>query len=290
MPIKTSCPACNKVYTLDEAYAGKQVRCKSCGSPFWVKERDKPANHEEEEIPTAEVVGEPRRRSSAVAVKARRLDRDEDDDRPRGRSRDWDDDDDDEDEDEDDRPRPRRKRRSGPSTGLVIGLIAGGFCLLLSLGVAVAIFSLRSVSMGGAGAAPAVANLPAIANPPINPIVQPEPPAFLPRPRNRGMNAPPVNAGDQPPAGFPAPLGKPTWSQLQIGMTEQQVIDRFGQPLQSRSLEGIDVIHANVTQDEVMGPDGKTRPVKWFRYLKGSGEAGFVDVTFVDGKVFKVKK
>jgi len=112
---------------------------------------------------------------------------------------------------------------------------------------------------------------------------------------NMGIN---MGGGDVPPINFPQinfpnnpppnPFGnqaKVDWNKLQIGMTEAQVIAQFGQPAQNHTFEGIHVIHANVTQQEVMG-----KPVKKFVYFKGFGEMGFVDVTFVDGKVFKFKK
>ena len=56
------------------------------------------------------------------------------------------------------------------------------------------------------------------------------------------------------------------------------------------NLEGIHVIHANVTVEEVTGPNGKTKPVKKLVYFKGDGQVGFVDITLVDGKVYKFKQ
>ena len=99
----------------------------------------------------------------------------------------------------------------------------------------------------------------------------------------------PVNLGAAPNP-FGNPVKRANWDQLQIGMTEQQVIDLFGQPAQNHTFEDVHVIHANVTQDEVRGPDGKTKPVKKFTYFRDIGEVDSADVTLVDGKVFKIKK
>jgi predicted Zn finger-like uncharacterized protein len=170
---------------------------------------------------------------------------------------------------EDDRPRRRRRddddddwprASSGSGTGLLIGLLVGGGLLLLLLvgGAVVGMIVYFSASV-------------------------PPPPAPL--------SAPPVVVA--PPAGFNMPGMPPAgadWNKLQIGWTEQQVIAMFGPPSSSLDYEGIHVIHANVTQDEVRGPDGRTRPVRKLTYFKGMGEVGFVFVTLVDGKVYKVKK
>jgi serine protease Do len=46
MPIRTNCPECQSAYNLNEALAGKKVRCKSCGATFLVSpavEQDLPA-------------------------------------------------------------------------------------------------------------------------------------------------------------------------------------------------------------------------------------------------------
>src|SRR5262245_16954734 len=36
MPIRTNCPECQSAYNLNEALAGKKVRCKACGHAFLV--------------------------------------------------------------------------------------------------------------------------------------------------------------------------------------------------------------------------------------------------------------
>lgn len=84
--------------------------------------------------------------------------------------------------------------------------------------------------------------------------------------------------------------GRPDWNRVQIGWTEQQVVDVYGQPTQRLDFKDIHVIHAHVKVDEVKGPDGKTRPVRKLTYFKGFGQVGFVDITLVDGRVYKIKK
>jgi hypothetical protein len=63
-----------------------------------------------------------------------------------------------------------------------------------------------------------------------------------------------------------------------------------GEPAQDNTFEGIHVIHANVTQQELTGPDGKQKPARKLVYFKGLGQMGFVEITLVDGKVYKFKK
>jgi hypothetical protein len=97
------------------------------------------------------------------------------------------------------------------------------------------------------------------------------------------------NAVDE--ANFPGmPPANADWNQLQRGMTPEQVIALFGDPAQDNTYDGPHVIHANVTQQEVTGPDGKQKPVRHMLYFKGFGKLGFVEITFVDGKVYKFKK
>ena len=37
MPIKTTCPECDKAYTLADTMEGKSVKCKGCGQPYKVQ-------------------------------------------------------------------------------------------------------------------------------------------------------------------------------------------------------------------------------------------------------------
>jgi hypothetical protein len=161
-----------------------------------------------------------------------------------------------EDWDEEDRePRFRKKRKEEPSnTGLIIGLIAGGAGLLAVGAVVAIIFLLRSND--------------------------------APDPSQANVN----NENRIPKQDFPGQPANANWNNLKIGMTEQQVVNLFGPPAQSMDLEGIHVIHANVTEAEVKGPNGKTRPVKKLVYFKGFGEVGFMNITLVDGKVYKITK
>jgi hypothetical protein len=91
-------------------------------------------------------------------------------------------------------------------------------------------------------------------------------------------------------ANRPARIGGAAGEKLRIGMTEQEVVAEFGPPAMSNSYEGIHVIHANVTEAEVRGPNGKTRPVKKLTYFKPLGQMGFIEITLVDGKVYKFNK
>jgi hypothetical protein len=164
-------------------------------------------------------------------------------------------------QDEERRSRPKRPAQGGD--GLVIGLLIGGAVLLVLLvfgGIALAFFLAGSGNPAPVGVPPVASNFP-----------------VPPNPGNVG------GLRGMPPAGA-------DWNKLRIGMTEQEVVAMFGPPAHSWDYEGIHVIHANVTPDEVRGPDGKTRPVRKLHYFKGMGQMGFVDVTLVDGKVFKVKK
>jgi hypothetical protein len=245
MPIKTACPACAKVYTLADSLAGKQVRCKFCETAFEVIEV-------QEEIMTAEALEAPKR-SSTEPPMARLVQRDEEEEEPRPRrrrSRDRD--------EEEGRPRSRRKRSDGAPTGLVIGLVASGFGLLLLIGIAVVFFA-----VGGGKEQPAPAKVPGAPIVPNNPL-------------------------GQRPAGFPGGPVQRDWDRLQIGMTEQQVKDLLGQPILTMdNLRDIHVIHAHVNPDDVRGPDGRTKLVKLLRY-HGPGITGMMDVTLVEGKLFKI--
>ncbi len=308
MPIKTACPRCAKAYNLADSLSGKQVRCKSCDTPFYVN------GGEEEEAFACELADEesPRKRSRPSA----RDERDDEDGRPRRRKKD-------QDEEEAEAPRSRKKRKSKSSMGLVIGLVAGGGGLLLIILIVALVLILGGSSFS-------VENFKKIRAG----MTEQEVIALVGRPdqtldmggfgiksksliwRNRhgdftvsmlngkvltavsvgkngnmGIN---MGGGDFPQVNFPnnpmPGMQKQDWNKLQIGMTEQQVIALFGQPANNQTLEGIHVIHANVTQQEVMGPNGRTKPVKKFTYFGGIGDSPFVYVTFVDGKVFKIKK
>lgn len=80
---------------------------------------------------------------------------------------------------------------------------------------------------------------------------------------------------------------KPDWNKLRVGMSEVEVIAEFGQPTQTMDdLRGIHVIHADVTEAEAAG-----RPVKKLTYFKPFEMGnGFIDITIIDGKVYKFKK
>ncbi len=118
MSIQTACPNCEKAYKLADAMVGKQVRCKSCGDPFFVEDPNAEEPEEREE-------DRPRQRSTTPS-RDDRDDRDDEDDRPARKSRRREDED-----EEDDAPRPRKKRKQKSNLGLVIGLAAGGGALLL---------------------------------------------------------------------------------------------------------------------------------------------------------------
>jgi hypothetical protein len=120
MAIKTQCSHCNQPYTLDEAMAGKRVRCKSCGEAFLVQTA---AAEMAAEVVPLDDEPPPRR------------DRGRDDDRrPYRDGRDYDRHRPDRDRDYDDRDPPRR-RRSGGGIPVWAWLAGGGALLVLVLGV-----------------------------------------------------------------------------------------------------------------------------------------------------------
>jgi predicted Zn finger-like uncharacterized protein len=104
MPIRTTCPHCQTVYTLADNLAGKKVRCKNCDEVIAV--RGAAARDTEERI----------QEGPGRGVPARSV-REEEPARPRRRSRDG------------EPPRPRK--RSGMSGVLVIGLVVGILGLFL---------------------------------------------------------------------------------------------------------------------------------------------------------------
>jgi predicted Zn finger-like uncharacterized protein len=115
MAINTLCPNCKQTYLLDDALAGKRVRCKGCSEPFVVR-----AEVIEEVLPVEE---EPaRRRDREDARRPHRDDRR--DDRDEGYR----------DRDDSDRSRPRR-RRSSSGVPVWVWLAGGGGLLVLVVGV-----------------------------------------------------------------------------------------------------------------------------------------------------------
>jgi predicted Zn finger-like uncharacterized protein len=121
MPIRTTCPQCQTVYTLADNLAGKKVRCKNCDEVIAVRAGAAKRDTEER------IQKGPDRSESARAIS-------EDEPRPRRRNR-----------DADHEPRPRK--RGGMSGVLVIGLIVGFLGLLLiGGGIVAAVLLLKSSS------------------------------------------------------------------------------------------------------------------------------------------------
>jgi len=50
------CPSCHTLIQVDEAYAGRQVRCSSCGSVAVAPELDSPPNHDPQPTPVQETL------------------------------------------------------------------------------------------------------------------------------------------------------------------------------------------------------------------------------------------
>jgi predicted Zn finger-like uncharacterized protein len=140
MPLQISCPHCNTRHNLDDALAGKTVRCKECKQPFAV---DGDERERRPATPSAQAV---REQSPAPARPGpRRDDREEDHNRPGRRYRD----------DEDDRDdRSRRRRRDEDDRGyapppkkkgsllLILLMSIGGGLLLIGGGIYLLIFLL----------------------------------------------------------------------------------------------------------------------------------------------------
>jgi predicted Zn finger-like uncharacterized protein len=122
MPIPTTCPSCQTVYSLADHLRGKKVRCKNCDEVIVVGASAKARSAEERD----EGAGRQERIQSGARRPKLAPARDEDE-RPRRRER-------------EDSSRPGRKS----NRGLIIGLIAGGVGLLLLVagGILVAVLLL----------------------------------------------------------------------------------------------------------------------------------------------------
>lgn len=117
MPIRTTCPSCQTVYSLADSLAGKKVRCKKCNEVIVVRAVKERA----EGSASAVEAGSREKIQSRPQQPKRPVVRDEEElARPRRRNR----------EEEAYSRRPRRRS----NRGLVIGLIVGGAALVLLLG------------------------------------------------------------------------------------------------------------------------------------------------------------
>jgi len=165
--IRTDCPHCGQGYNVADSQLGKTAMCKSCSSPFEVRQagtqkangaHKAPYPEQEEDRPVRQ---RRREEEDEDARPVRRRSRDEDeyeDDRPaRRRSRDEDYDDRparrrrrEDDEDEDDRP-PRRRGKAGQTKLLLwLGIGGGGALLLLVILVVVLVLVLGGSSVSQA--------------------------------------------------------------------------------------------------------------------------------------------
>jgi hypothetical protein len=83
-----------------------------------------------------------------------------------------------------------------------------------------------------------------------------------------------------------APQARETdFNKIRIGMTEEEVLRMYGEPMTKENLDKIWFWHNGLTEKELMKPDGSLRPVRMYRYaLFGKG---FETVIFVEGRVYK---
>lgn len=183
MPLRVSCPSCQATYSIDDASRGKTFRCQACQRPFGVQPTPSPvARSEDRTAPAPRGTASPPPPVPAPPPRDTR--------------------------DEDERPaRNRRKKadQDGPSTGLLVGVLAG--CVVLTLvfgGVAIAFWSSGETKPG-----PDVGARPRVKMPPAPPSAAPPPkPPEAKPPKAKPPKAKPEVKPEvvSPPAAPPATL------------------------------------------------------------------------------------
>jgi len=270
MPIRAICPTCQAEYNLTDAMRGKKARCKHCGQTFTVEEAlAKPSKAKEpepivlpadayEEIEDPEAIST--ERSAPRAARPPRLrDRQAEDEPPRKKARRRADDDDEDEE-------ARRRVASGPSLGLILGLVGGGVVLLLLVVGVAAWMWLRTAIVT---APPPVAAQPLPFNP--NPIQ----PNLIPRPNLKPVNPPPpqivwqvqpdpIAQAVKAPANLQATIPVPIGAKVLYPTNPSPfvAIGQLGKDQQVWNLETMQQVgtvpaNRNLTNPKVLSPDGK---------------------------------
>jgi transposase-like protein len=132
MPIRATCPSCDKSYTLNDALAGKSLRCKSCGEVFQVSAATpaRPTTPIRRPSPTSrEAV-----RSGSPTVVRRRVVEEDENDRPRKKK--------------------RKKKQSADRTPFIVGIAVAGGILVASV-ITFLVVAIRPVPVPPAVAKPA---------------------------------------------------------------------------------------------------------------------------------------
>jgi len=151
-----SCPSCEKQLRVPDDMVGQDrvVKCPACNHHIKLPDlattakpsaRPATAAAKQEVDRLDDLDDEPRGKSRPSSQRAR--DDEDDEDRPRARknrSRD--------DDDDDDRParrKPSKSKKKGSKVGLIIGLVAGGVCLLLLIGCGIGGYLIYAGAKGG---------------------------------------------------------------------------------------------------------------------------------------------
>jgi predicted Zn finger-like uncharacterized protein len=149
------------------------------------------------------------------------------------------------DRDFEDRPGRRSRRPQGGIPGWALALLIVLFVLLIAGIAAVAVWALLG-NAGSQGPAPFAPNQDAV---------------------------------------FPAQQRETDFNKIRIGMTEDEILRMYGEPMRKEDLDKIWFWHNGLTEDELKRPDGSLKPVRLYRYAVFG--KGFETVIFVEGRVYK---